>query len=102
MRKLVATIARAEGMVVLVDRPGHRMGLVLQTLAARLAANFTVVSVRSRPGTGVDDLLDACSAAYRTGPVEAVEASSSDKRMTVILIEDGETLADGADRKSVV
>jgi hypothetical protein len=87
MHKLVATIGRAEGLVVLVERPGPRMSLVLQTLAARLAPDFTVVSVRSRSGSGLDDLLDACTAAYR-------QERASPKGATAILIEDGDTIAD--------
>ena len=97
MRKLVATIGRAEGMVVLVDQPGPRVRDLLQALAARLAADFTVVSVRSRLGSGLDDLLDACTAAYRH---ERATPSSHDKgaprnTATVILIEDADTIADG-------
>jgi hypothetical protein len=100
MRKLVATIGRSEGMVVLVGRPDPRMGLVLRSLAARLTADFTVVSVRSRPGSGLDELLDACTAAHQRELADAADASSGEhatgeKRATVILVEDGETLTDG-------
>ncbi len=97
MRKLVATIGRSEGMVVLVGRPGLRTGLVLRSLAARLTADFTVVSVRSRPGCGLDELLDACTAAHQRELADASsgERATGEKRATVILVEDGETLTDG-------
>src|SRR5690349_13208293 len=96
MRKLVATIGRAEGMVVLVDRPGPRMSVALEALARRLAPDFTVVSVRARLGSGLDELLDACTAAYRderaspTSPEKSAAATNA----TVIIIEDGDTIAD--------
>jgi hypothetical protein len=95
MRKLVATIGHAEGMVVLVDRPGRRMGLLLQVLAAKLTSEFIVVSVRSRPDSGLDDLLDASAVAYRRDFTQISDEHPNENLATVILIEDGEVLADG-------
>jgi hypothetical protein len=94
MRKLVATIGQAEGMVVLVDQPGRRMGLLLQVLAAKLTSEFIVVSVRSRPESGLDDLLDASAVAYQRDFTQIIDTRPDEISTTVILIEDGETLTD--------